>query len=633
MSVRARVSAAWPLAFPALVVVATLLAYIPAIRGGFIWDDDFYVTDNATLHDADGLRRIWLDPSANPQYYPLTFTSFWVEKHLWGAAPLGYHLVNVLLHAASSVLLWQLLRRIGIPGAALAAAIFAVHPVEVESVAWVTERKNALSGFFYLASALVYWSCASEGTRRTAWRVFAVVLFVCALLSKSTTASLPVALALVLIWKRGRLKRHDLAWLGAMLAVGALAGLFTAHLEQSQVGAEGGEWSLSLLGRLLLSARIFWFYLGKLVWPVGLAFFYERWTIDVHSLAQWLFPLATAALFAALVLTRRRIGAGPLVAFVFYGMTLSPALGFLNVFPMRYSWVADHFQYLASIGPIALFATVATRSFVRVGPRLPQFAAALLVTALGGLTWRQAGTYRDAEALWRATVATTPKAWAAHAALANLLDEQGHLDEAAAHHLMALAAKPDLVDSMANLAAIRVSQGRPAEAVEWCERALRIDPGHVVARYDLAVALAATGSVERAIAELREVVRTSSEPVPTSGMAAVLHARGFVGLQPGKARAGLARLLAQQGRIDESIAEYRRALEEQSEMPEAWTDLGILLESQGRVAEAPAAYTSALRLDPTFEPARARLTRLRSPGGSVQGDDGQLRRIEQPASE
>jgi hypothetical protein len=187
------------------LVALTLIAYYPAIRGGFIWDDDRYVTDNALLRSVDGLGKIWFKPGATIQYYPLVFTTFWIERHLWGLAPAGYHVVNVVLHAASAFLVYLIMRGLAVRGAVVVALLFALHPVHVESVAWITERKNVLSGLFYLAAAFVYlrangWLTSADA--RPSPRAYAatLALFACALLSKTVTATLPAALLLV-IWR------------------------------------------------------------------------------------------------------------------------------------------------------------------------------------------------------------------------------------------------------------------------------------------------------------------------------------------------------------------------------------------------------------------------------------------------
>jgi len=467
-------------ALAALGLLALLLAYEPALRAGFIWDDDVYVTDNANLVEPGGLRRIWLEPRTSPQYYPVVHTSFWIEQRLWGSAPFGYHLVNVLLHFAAALLVWRLLERLGVPGAALAAAVFALHPVHVESVAWVTERKNVLSGVLYLAAFLAYLRFDAGGPGR--WRAYALAsgLFLGALGSKTVTASLPAAVAVVLWWRDGRLEPRRLAPLLPLLALGAAAGLATAWLEAAHVGASGEEWSLSPVGRCLVAARALWFYLGKLAWPAPLSFIYPRWEIDPAQPWQWL-PLGAAlALGAGLWALRGRLGRGPLAAALLFAGTLFPALGFLNVYPHRFSYVADHFQYHASLAPIALAAAAAARGARALGPRLPAAApgvlALLLCAALGARSWQQAHVYRDRETLWRATVAENPRSFLAHNSLANILLRRGEIEDALRHYRVAVAIRPDDVSSANNLAWALATAADPRlrdgpRAVELAERA------------------------------------------------------------------------------------------------------------------------------------------------------------------
>ncbi len=352
---------AWksPVTGAALIILLTVVAYLPALRGGFIWDDDSYVTQNPALRSLAGLVAIWLKPGATYQYYPLVFTSFWAEYHLWGLQPFGYHLVNVFLHAVNAVLLWRVLRRLEVAGAWWIAAIFALHPVNVESVAWVTERKNTLSGLFYLLAALAWLRfrplTAKVTARAPDWRYYwlAFGFIVCALFSKTVTLSLPAVLLLLIWWKTGRLEKRDALTLTPWFVLGAASGFMTRWMEQQLVRG-GAEWDLSFVQRCLLAGRALWFYAGKLFWPAHLTFIYPRWEIDAGAAWQYSFPLGIAAVLVALWFFRARIGKGPLAAVLFFGITLAPALGFANVYPFRYSYVADHFQYLASIGLIAL---------------------------------------------------------------------------------------------------------------------------------------------------------------------------------------------------------------------------------------------------------------------------------------
>ena len=460
----------------ALIVVMTFVAYVPALQGGFVWDDDAYVTRNATLRDLEGLRRIWLEPTSFPQYYPLVFTTFWLEYHLWGLDPFGFHVTNVLLHASSAVLLWLLLRRLGVPGAWLAAAIFALHPVEAESVAWVTERKNVLSGLFYLAAFHAYWSFADgeapahPASRRNRWAMYAasVLLFACALLAKTVTGSLPAALLLASCWKRGRVRAREVLALVPLVLVGVASGLNTAWMEKHVVGAQGTEWTLTFVERCCIAGRALWFYAAKIVWPYPLTFVYPRWHVDPSVWWQVLLPVAAVAVVVALWCLRRRIGRGPLAATLFFAGTLFPALGFFDFYPMRYSFVADHFQYLASIGLVTLLAALATRVAGRQR-EVGSVAAAVLLVTLGAFTWRQGAIYANLETLWRDTVAKNPDAALAHNNLGLILDGRDRVDEAVAHYREALRLKPDFVEAQSNmgLALIRLGVAQDQLGVIW----------------------------------------------------------------------------------------------------------------------------------------------------------------------
>ena len=260
------------------IYVAVAAAYFPALRGGLLWDDDAHLT-RPELRSLSGLGRIWFELGATQQYYPILHTAFWVEHRLWGDATLGYHLINVLLHATAAGLFFLLLRRLAVPGAWLAGLIFALHPVGVESVAWISEQKNTLSTVCYLLAA---WAILDfDSTRRRRSYLLGLVLFALALLSKSVTATLPAALLVVYWWRRGRLSwRKDILPLLPFFALALAAGLFTAWVERHVLGAEGADYALGFPARCLLAGRVVWFYLGKLLWPANLIFIYPRWEVS-----------------------------------------------------------------------------------------------------------------------------------------------------------------------------------------------------------------------------------------------------------------------------------------------------------------------------------------------------------------
>lgn len=504
-----------------LLGVLAVGVYLPAIvQGGWIWDDDFYVTKNEHLDGAAGLADIWLDRRSTPQYYPLVFTTFWVEKRLWGLAPAGYHAVNVLIHAAAAVLAWLALRRLSLPAAWVAAAVFALHPVQVESVAWVTERKNVLSGLCCFGSFLAYLRFSppdrEEAPPARRWRFFALafLLFLGALLAKSVTSTLPAAILLALWWKRGRLAPRDVLPLVPFFLAGALLGANTAWLEKYKVGTHGPEWALSALQRTLIAGRAVWFYAGKLLWPHPLTFIYPRWPVAAPAWWWYLYPAAAAALVAALWRLRGRIGRGPLAAALFFGGTLLPALGFVNFYPMRYSFVADHFQYLASLGPIALLVGGAAWLLQRRAPghpRLPAAAATLLLAVLATLTWRQAGIYRDEETLWRDTVAKDPGSPLANLSLGNLRFAAGDLAAARRHFELALVDKPDFAQAWHNLGMIVGREGDLAGAARDFDQAIRFNPYFAEAYENLGVARGMQGDHARAAAAFERSVALKPE--------------------------------------------------------------------------------------------------------------------------
>lgn len=494
----------------ALLFALVFVAFFPALRGQFIWDDDHYVTENLALRSFSGLSDIWLGIVFNgphgyraavaPQYYPVTFTSFWLESRLFGwTNPLPLHVTNALLHACSAWMLWTILRKLEVPGAWVIAAVWAVHPVQVESVAWVTERKNVLSGFFYFASLLLYLRYCGliprDQERPTAPArvyLFAALLFIAALLSKSVTGSLPAVVLLLIWWKRGRITRRDVLPLLPFFALAIAMGAVTSYMERNVVGAAGNEFAFTLPQRLIIAGRAIWFYAGKLLWPRPLMFIYPRWDVT-SAQAQWQIVLLPLALLVAVVLfvLRSRIGRAPTVAWLFFIGTLFPALGFVNVYPMRYSFVADHFQYLASLGLIALI--VGAVEHLAKSAKWFCAASALVLVALVWLSFQQSRIYASPRKLWGHVLAHNPSAWMAHNNLGILLLTSDS-PTAAAHFRGAIALKPDHAEAMMNLGRIDEEAGRLDDAVAWYRRAIDARPKLAEAHYNLARALASSAT-------------------------------------------------------------------------------------------------------------------------------------------
>jgi tetratricopeptide (TPR) repeat protein len=596
------------------LLLLTAVAYLPATGGDFVWDDDDYVTNNELLRTPDGLRRIWFDPEASPQYYPLVFTTFWAECRLWGLHPAGFHVVNILLHGLNAVLLWRVLGRLTVPGAWLAAALWALHPVNVESVAWVQERKNVLSGLFYFAAVLVYLhfspprsSEEKTGFRHWGFYALALVLGVSALLSKTATCTLPAALLLLSWWQHGRGAWRDLLALLPLFAASVALGLVTVWVEKHHVGAEGQDWALSAAQRCLVAGRALWFYLGKLLWPAPLMFIYPRWQIDTATWWLWLFPLAALLLTGVLIAARGQLGSGPLVAWLFFAGTLAPTLGAFNVYFFRYSFVADHFQYLASAAPLALAAALLTRAAkpLQAARWGPAAAAAALLLVLGALTWRQAGVYRSQEALWTKTLRQNPACWLAHYNLGGLSLKRGDLPGALRHYPEAVRLRPDNVDALTNWGVALVRQGRPAEAIPHFEQALVLDPRRIEPHLNLGTARAQLGDLPGAIEQFEETLQLDE----TS-------ARAHYNI-------GLAR--AQQGRADDALRHFQAAVDLQLGYAEAYHELGELYAARDQFDEAITCHRRAVELRPSFAPYRVALAGALRRHGQDEAAERQLR--------
>ncbi|HEU4418880.1 MAG TPA: tetratricopeptide repeat protein [Planctomycetota bacterium] len=537
-----------PVAVVGLFAALALVAWWPVASCGFVWDDDDYVTQNPVLRTWAGLWQIWTEPRSLPQYYPLVHTSFWLEYRLWGLSPLGYHVDNVLLHTLAAWLVFRLCRQLALPLALLPAMWFLVHPVHVESVAWVTERKNVLSLVCALLAARSWLRWHDGGTRRdlglgSAW-------FLGALLAKTVTASLPAALLVVLWWRDGRITRRAL--LGALpwLCAGAVLGGLTVFLEAEHVRAADPRFALHGAERLLVAGRALWFYLGCLAWPVGLCFQYPRWTLDVGDVVQWAWPAAALGVLAAAFLLRARLGRGPLAVLLLFGGTLVPALGFFDVFPFRYSFVADHFQYHASV-PVLVGASACASPWL--AQRLPRAVSrallALFLAANVGLCWHAIGSYRDLDALWTDTLARNDRSTLALINLggaANLrgdhktakeLSERalaidptsheawnnlgtvahvgGDRKTARACYEKALAHKPDDTAARHNLALLHLEEKRPRDALALLEAAVVTDPDYFEARITLVWALHDCGLWERALAAAHHVLQRLPDHVAT----------------------------------------------------------------------------------------------------------------------
>ncbi len=624
-----------------LLVALVLACYWPALRGGELWDDAAHIT-RPDLRGWIGLARIWTAPGETQQYYPVLHSAFWVEHRLWGDATLGYHLANALEHAAACLLLALILRRLrpAVPPGAewIAAALFAVHPVCVESVAWISEQKNTLSLDFYLLAGLAYLNF--HRTRQIAPYLAASACFILALGTKSVTATLPAAVLVVLWWTRGALDwRRDIVPLLPWFGLAVAAGTVTAWIERTIIGAQGAEFSLLPVQRLFLAGRIVWFYLGKLVWPTDLMFIYPRWNAAGAGLAWsgWLAGVLAITVGCAALRRRTR---GPLAAWLFFVGSLAPALGFVDVYPFRFSYVADHFQYLPALGIVVL----AAGGFARwlgglTGP--VRFAAAALgwaiLTALAALAHQASRPYRNSAALYRATLERNPACWMAHNNLgAELAKSPDELPRALAHYREALRLKPDYAEAHNNLGyALARMPGGATEAIAQFAAALRTEPGFIEARLNLANTLAQDPArLEAALAQYAEVLRRDPANAeahfcaanalatrPDHRSDALAEFAQALRLRPdyAEAQANLAGVLAMlPGRLDEALAHYEESLRLDPNLARTHYSLAVVLERLGgRTAAAQREYEEALRLDPDYAKAHNNLAILYAEQGNL----------------
>jgi tetratricopeptide (TPR) repeat protein len=523
------------LAGPALVALA-FLALWPALGAGWVWDDDMYVLANPAVVRPGGWAHAFV-PGSTPQWYPLVFVTFAAQHAVHGLEPLGYHLVNVLLHGGSAWMLWRLLVRLGLPGAWLAAALFAVHPIQVESVAWVTERKNVLSMAFALGSMhawLAYLGRGPGAARSRAWSA-SFALFACALLSKTTAVAVPVAMLAVAWWRPGLAAgpggAPPRAWRAAapFLALGLAMGLATAWLEATHVGAGGGvEFARTPVERLLGAARAWWWYLGAWAWPVQACFVQPP--ADPAPWRGWAALAAGIAAAAAATFAARRGARGPLVAFLCYSAGVFPALGFVNLYPLRFAPVADHFAYVGTVALAAATGWCAATAWSRLAARVPDApraaragaaVAAVLLAGLASRSFAHALAFRDAETLWRATLEANPRAWLASSNLSAILLERvqraidagdaaardAALSEAEALARSALAEAGGFDFGVhANMSEVLRLRGRPADALASMDAAIAVEPSAGSLRWQRARLLESLGRMPEACSSYAEAV-------------------------------------------------------------------------------------------------------------------------------
>jgi tetratricopeptide (TPR) repeat protein len=657
----------WDWLLAAALVLAVFLAYRPVWHGGFLFDDDTHLLNNPVLKPG-GLARIWV-PGGYINYWPLTFTAYWLQFKMWGLNPIDFHLVNIAVHSVSALLLWRILVRLRVSGAMFAAAIFALHPVNVESVAWISQLKGLLSLMLALVSVLFFLACERRGGW---WRwALAIGAFALSTLAKGMVITLPLVLLACAWWQRGRIARRDLLRVLPYLLIGAVMAateVWTQHL----VGAGAAVRSDGLLSRAAVAGCAVWFYFWKVIWPLDLRFIYPRWPIESWNVLSYL-PGAVLVILLGLAWRRRDAWGRPIVMLIVcYVGLLLPALGFVNIYFMLYSLVSDHWQYAAMIVPCAVFAgataTLCRRrqasevgwaelasptSGLLVGlatmlrmvpsahptathapksPRIVQGCLGLaLLAALAVLTWRQSRLYADSETLYRTTIERNPACWMAHNNLGEVLTDSGRLDEAITQYRKALEIKPDFDVAHINLGAMLARRGEVDEAMVHYRKALETRPDYALAHVDLGSALAGRGEVDEAIAHYRKALEIKPDYAEAHDRLgnelagrgeldeAIAHFRKALEIRPDDAEVhyNLGNALAGRGKVDEAIAHFRKALEIKPDYADACNNLALALARRGEFDEAIAHFRKALEIKPDFDLAHINL-------GAVLADRGEV---------
>ena len=657
-------------------------SFYPAFSAGFVWDDWIFVEAPA-VRAWSGLWNIWFSPAEierEGHYWPVVYTTFWLEHKLWGLDPLGYHVVNVLLHMANVLLLWWLLRCLRVPGAWAAAAVFAVHPIHVESVAWVIGRKDLLSGLLYLASALClihsmdgfgnsrldsrnspvpnsdpvsrqsWWRWPLDGVRRPGLYLAALAFFAAAMLSKSVAVTLPVAFAILLWWKNGRVTWTDARRIAPLFLVAFCIAVADLSYYTSRREVDLGY---GFAERVLIAARALWFYVGKLAWPADLAVIYPIWDVGIRQWLAWGYLMAAAALAALLWFGRHRLGRGLLAGAAFFAVTLSPMLGFVEFAFMSFSLVAERFAYLAGIGVIAVALGAVAHGVGKLPGLFKIGASAVLIAILavfGRLTWEQAGIYRDDFTFYNHVILLNPGAQHAYRNLASTLVDDGRPEEALAASHIALELRPDWADAhnthgtalfaldrldeagdsfrraleldpdhkraLLNMAATRRRQGRVVDSVRWYRKVLNVDSKLAAAHVGLGSALSLLGQHEASAAALSQAVSLRPDTLPITAfylLADVLRRlqryeeameryRDVLEIDPDYAPAheGIGRVLLQLGRYGEAVESLARSVSLEPKSPAAvdrHVAMGRAFVELGRTEAAAEHYARALEID------------------------------------
>ena len=611
-----------------ILILSVILTYTPVWKAEFIYDDGELLTANPCVVGPLGLKEIWTTSAADNS--PLLFTTFWVEHALWGLEPLPYHLVTVLLHGACVILLWRVLRSLRVQGAWLGAALWGLHPVAVESVAWISEMKNTESGLFYLLSILFFvrWLRAEDldGRTRGGWNYALTLIFAAlGMASKSSTVVLPIVLCLCAWWIQGRWRWRNLTRAVPVFLMAIAPSAVSIWTQRLQLATDADpQWVRTWPERLVTAGDAVWFYLGKLLWPHPLMTIYPRWQIDSGLWLSYLPLLAVIVILSVFWLERTRWSRPFFFAFAYFVAALLPALGFIDEYPFRFSFVFDHFQYLASMGPLALAGAVLARFSKFIFPAKPWMRSSLcagLLLILGMPSWQRTLVYKSEERFWADTVTRNPDCWMGYNNLGHALLQKGQVDEALEQFQKSLALFPNFVEAHSNLGAALFQKGHVDDAVAHYKKALEINPNYAQANYNLGLVLFEKGQVDDAIAHYRKAVEMNPYyPEAHNNLGNALLRKGELDealeqfqkaleINPAyvDARSNLGATLFQKGQLDGAVAQYKKALEINPDYVNARYNLGNALFQKGQLDEAIAQFQKAVEIKPNFVEARYNL--------------------------
>ncbi|MFM8634178.1 MAG: tetratricopeptide repeat protein [Planctomycetia bacterium] len=558
----------------ALIVLAGLWIYSPTYHGDWLWDDDVVLTNNPTVLSGSlaGLVKLWVNPDGL-DYFPLSYSAFWLQAMVFGPQSTGYHVTSILLHIASGLLLWALLGKMKIPGAWVTAFAFTIHPVCVESVAWVAETKNTLSLALFLASCIFWVGQDDEvpGPKRERLYLCSLAFFLLAMFAKTSVVAMPVLTLLYAWWKRGTVTMQDAVRAAPMFLISIVLGIITMQYQWGRaIGVEGVPVG-GIDSRIATAGMAILFYLVTIVWPVHLLPIYPRWDVDPPKAWQFL-PLILIG-GAAWWLWKNRAtpwGRNAILAFGFFLLMIAPVLGLVDISYMRITWVADHFLYLPMIGPLALFVAAAA---VWLGKRNERERTVFAAMAAGLMVFLAANSYfyainwMDEDHLWEHTLASNHEAWQAHNRLGVRKLNRNDLDGAYYHFRNSSRIRPDLGETKNNLGVVLSKKGRIDDAIKAYEEAAQASPQILGIHFNLADAYLQVGK----LTEARDYFEKLLEAQPSNAVFLHKHAIALFKL----------------GEKEKAIAELRRVLELDPNYADARRNLDMMLGTGQSQQEAP----------------------------------------------